>query len=400
MKKIVAILLAIILTLALFACGAKPDTTPAASPSEAAPAASGSTTSPAASEAPSAITDISENENSIGYFSTGIDPFSRDKYKIVFVYPRTMQLMQNLADVFTQWGEKLNYDLIATTGDGDIDAYIQQIELYANQGVDGYVVNFDPNSRFRIKEVLDDIGIPYMAMLNSVRDEEGHSILPCVALDGYVLGQEVMQWFYDNQEKYWGVKPDASEVGYLGLTWSQNIDLHERYTGSEAKFKELYPGNTNIYFSDGVVGSMTADTGYNMAAPIFSGHPEVKYWFVVGSLEFYAQGAARAAEDLGIDDNVMITTVGSDILRSEWDSGYEGCFVSCVAISNYLYTTPTISALIALIEGKATHDSLWQSKRAEGDTGTLYNMPTKIVTKDTYEAYFAEIQAAFENSAK
>lgn len=391
MKRVLTILLAILMTLSLFACGQ----TKTPTPSESAPPSA-----PASEEPAGTVEDISENENSIGFFSTGIDPFSRDKYKIVFIYPRTMQLMQNLTDVFTQWGEKLNYDLIAATGDGDIDAYIQQIELYANQGVDGFVLNFDVNSRFRIKEVLDEIGIPYMAMLNSVRDEEGHSILPCVTMDGYALGQEMMQWLYDNQETYWGVKPDPSEVGYIGLTWSQNIDLHERYTGSSAKFEELYPGNKNIFSSDGVVGSMDADTGYNMSAPIFSGNPQIKYWYVVGSLEMYAQGAARAAEDLKIDDKVMVTTVGSDILSAEWDSGYEGCFVSCVAVSNYLYCTPTISALIAIIEGKATHDSLWRSKRAEGDLGTIYFMPTKIVTKDTYKSYFAEIQEAFENSGK
>lgn len=398
MKKVFAILLAVLMTLTLFACGGTTDPSPSGS---ASPSMQPSTApSDATSESPGeTMGEISENENAIGYFSSGTDPFSRDKYKIVFIYPRTMQLMQNLADVYTEWGEKLNYDLVAATGDGDIDVYIQQIELYANQGVDGFILNFDVNSRFRIKEVLDDIGIPYMAMLNSVRDEEGHAILPCVTMDGYALGQEMMQWLYDNQMTYWGVEPDPSEVGYIGLTWSQNIDLNERYTGSLAKFEELYPGNTNTFSSDGVVGSMDADTGYNMSAPIFSGNPDIKYWYVVGSLEMYAQGAARAAEDLGIDSQVMVTTVGSDILSAEWDSGYEGCFVSCVAVSNYLYCTPTISALIALIEGKATHDTLWQSKRAEGDMATIYLMPTEIVTKDTYKAYFAEIQEIFDNSA-
>lgn len=36
----------------------------------------------------------------------------------------------------------------------------------------------------------------------------------------------------------------------------------------------------------------------------------------------YSQGVARAVEQLHIEDKVLVTDVGSDILCSEWESGY------------------------------------------------------------------------------
>ncbi len=164
MKKVLAIILAILMALTFFACATSE--TPAADPSADTPADTAADTAadtpadtpedaPAdtPADAPDeTVADITVNENDLGYFNSGVDPFSRDKYTIVWMYPRTMALMQNIADVLTEWGEKLNYDLIASTGDGDIDVFIQQMELYANQGADGFLLNFDVNSRFRIKK--------------------------------------------------------------------------------------------------------------------------------------------------------------------------------------------------------------------------------------------------------
>jgi len=385
MKKVLAIFLAILMTLALAACAADTSKDKPEDKTENKPAGK--------------LEDITVNENALGYFKSGVDPFSREKYTIVWMYPRRMAVMQNIADALKSWGEKLNYELIDATGDGDIDEFIRLMEQYANQGVDGFLLNFDVNSRFRIKEVADELGIPYSSVLNTVRSEEGSCIVPCVTLDGYQLGLDMMDWMYENQETYWGKKPDPSEVGYLGVTWSQNKDLDDRYVASAKKFLEYYPGNdSHVFVVDGVVGKMDAQTGTDLAAPVISGNPNIKYWYIVGVLEQYAQGAALAAEDLGMGANTMVTTVNSDVLTGMWDTGYDGCFVSCVAVAPENYAAPSIAALLAIIEGKATWDTLWTSRRAEGDQYTVYNMDTTIVTKETYKEYFSKIDEIIANT--
>jgi ABC-type sugar transport system substrate-binding protein len=394
MKRAISVLLAILMIFTLFACSSK-DPAPSAEPSTS-PAAS---PSPSDSQAPSASepADVSENENEIGFFFSGVDPASRETYEIVFAYPRNMTLMQNLSDRLTDFSKKLNYTLQTTTGDGDIDLYLQNIEILAGKGVDGFITNPDPATSDRIVEVLEETGVPYMILLNSVRDSSGSSILPCATLDGFAAGESEIQWLYDNYKTYWG-DIDPAEIGLININWSPNVDLASRYEGSLSKFQELLPNNADKIFScDGVTGKMDPETGYNMTTPIFSANSSIKYWFVTSALEMYSQGAARAAEALGIEKNVLVTCVGSDILRAEWEAGYDGCWVSCVAVSDYLYIAPTISALVALIDGKATHESLWASRRAPGDKGTIYYIGNEIVTKDTYKDYYASIQAAFDS---
>jgi ABC-type sugar transport system substrate-binding protein len=392
MKKAISVLLAMLMVFALFACTAKE---PAPSPST--PASPSQAPSPSESQAPSEPADVSENENEIGFFFSGVDPASRDPYQIVFAYPRNMTLMQNLTDRLKDFSTKLNYTIETTTGDGDIDLYLQNIEILAGKGVDGFITNPDPATSERIVEVLNETGVPYMILLNSVRDASGSSILPCATLDGFAAGESEVQWLYDNYKTYWG-DIDTADIGLISINWSPNVDLATRHEGSLAKFNELLPNNSdNVFTCDGVTGKMDAETGYNMTTPIFSANSHVKYWFVTSALEMYSQGAARAAEALGIDKNVLVTCVGSDVLRAEWDAGYDGCWVSCVAISDYLYVAPTISALVAIIDGKATHESLWASRRAPGDKGTIYYIGNEIVTKDTYKDYYASVQAAFDS---
>ena len=397
MKKALSIMIALILVFTLFACNkpAEPEESTAPSASASAPVES---TEPEESQAPSPseVVDVSINENEIGFFPSGVDPDSRDTYEIVFAYPRNMTLMQNLTDRFEEFSDKLNYNLTTTTGDGDIDIYLQNIEILAAQGTDGFITNPDPATSDRIIEVLNETGAQYMIILNSVRDENGSAVLPCATLDGFAAGEAEIQWLFDNYKTYWG-DIDTSKIGLLNINWSANVDLASRYYGALAKFEELLPGNENIFDCDGVTGKMDAETGYNMTTPIFSANPDVEFWFVASALEMYTQGAARAAESLNIEDNVLAICVGSDILRAEWDNGYDGCWVSCVAISDYLYVVPTISALVALLDGTATHESLWTSNREPGEDYTIYFIRNEIVTKDTYQAYYDGVQAAVDS---
>ncbi len=387
MKKAITVLLAVLMIFTLFSCtGTGTPTSPSAAASPSA------TPSPSASKEP---TDVTASEDSIGFFKSGVDPASRKTYSIVFAYPRPMQLMQNITTVLEELSTKLNYKISTTTGDNDIDVYIQNIEVLAGQGVDGFINVIDPNSSDRIKEVLDETGIPYIGLLNTVRDESGSSIVPCVALDGFKAGQIEVQWLYDNYKNYWG-EIDATQIGLIDITFSPNKDFQDRHDGAMAKFKELLPTNTSIFTADGVTGKLDTDTGYNLVSTIFASNPDVQYWFVVSCLEMYAQGAARAAESIKIEDKVLISCVGSDILSSEWDNGYDGCWVTCLAISNYQYAVPTICGLIAMMDGKATQESLWSSRRAPGDKMTVYYIGMEMVTKETYKAYFAKISDALK----
>ena len=387
MKKTIALLLALLLALSLVAC-AKDTPAPAATPTPAATPDTSGGEDIATLETPSGDTTAFV-ENAIGAFSSGVDPASRDTYEIVWAYMRPMALFQNIHDALTSLEDQLNFKTTAYCANSDIDAMIQNIEIYADQGVDGFMVVIDPTAVARTKAVLDATGVPYIAMLNSARDENGSEIVPCIGIDGVEAGAATIDWLADNYKTYWG-DIDTAELGLLNFNFSPNADFNDRHNGSLAAFEKRFPGN-KTFTADGVSGKLDEQTGYDLASAIMAANPDIKYWFVAGCIELYSQGAARAVEAMSMDDRVLITAVGSDVLPAEWDNGYSGSWVSCLALSQYQYAMPGISALIAMMDGKITAEELWADRRLPTDQVTFYNVAYGILTKENYEEFFAQV---------
>jgi len=391
MKKVISVLLAMLMIFALFSCSGKtPSTTPSASPSAAASQSTSVAAAPSPEASPSASAkpvDVSASADKAGFFKDGVDPQSRKTYNIVHMYPFTLMLFEKMTECFDVYAKKLNLNITAATTEGDMDKFITMIQTYADQGkTDGFIVVVDAATSDRIIEVLNDTKIPYITWCNSVRDKSGSEITPCVGLDQKAASATTVQWLFDNYKKYWG-DIDPTQIALMNTNASANVDLNDRATAAEAKFKELVPKNAGIYNVD-LVADFTADAAYSQAATIFAGNPTIKFWFVTNCVEMYSQGVTRAAEAIKIENKVLITDVGSDILTSEWDTNYDGSWKSCLAISNYLYAAPALCGLVALIDGKATPDSLWSSMRAPGDKYTFYGAASGMITKDTYKDYF------------
>ena len=408
MKKAVVLILVTLMLFTLVACNqTASESTPAPTPTTSATPAAPSTAAPSSpdatisdtttpgTEAPvvdNANEDVAANANSLGFFMSGVDPNSRKTYEIAWMYMRPMAVFQNIYTVLTEMEPILNFKTTEFCANSDIDALIQNIEIYADQGIDGFLIVIDATANKRICEVLDDTGIPYIAMLNSVQDENGSSLVPCVGLDNFEVGERLLQWLYDNYKTYWG-DIDETKIGLLNFNFSPNVDFNNRNNGSLARFKELLPNNTQIFEADGVTGGLNEQTGYDLASAILSANPEVEYWFVPACLELYSQGASRVVEQLGIDEKVLMTCCDSVVLTGAWDTGYEGCWVSCLTTSGYQYGIPGICGLVAILDGKATMENIWSSVRDPNDKMTFYKISSDIVTIDTYKAYFANVVA-------
>ena len=385
MKKVLSILLALLMVFTLFACNTTED---ADTDEDTSSEASSETSDEADSESTDAeMTDITVNADEIGYFESGVDPQSRDTYEIVHMYPYTLLLYEYMTECFEHFGERLNCNITPSTSEFDMDVFIQNIEIFASQGnTDGFIVVIHADAAERIVEVLDESGIPYVGWCNSYRDENGSELVPSVGLEQYPASATTVQWLADNYQTYWG-DIDTTKIALLNGNASSNTDLDTRAVAAEETFNELFPENAGVYDLD-MVADFTQEGAYNEAAAILSAHPDVEYWFSTNCIEQYSQGVARAVESLQIEDKVLITDVGSDVLCSEWESGYDGSWVACLAISNYLYAAPAICGLVALIDGTATWDTLWTDMRAEGDQYTFYGAASTMITKDTYKEYF------------
>ena len=412
MKKIIALFIAALMIFTLVACNSDSKTeAPATGGGAAAPSDSGNaggsggsgSSSGGASQAPAgggdsgggapaAPGDPSVNANSIGFFMDGVDPYSRRTYNIVWSYMRPMALFQNIEDAMVEMESVLNIKITPYCANSDIEDLLRTIEIYAEQGMDGFIIVIDATANMRIKEVLDDTGLPYIGILNSVRDSSGSSIVPLIGMEGFTIGDMMVRWLFDNYKNYWG-DIDTSKLGLLDYTFSPNIDFHERHLAAWATFEQLIPNNAGMFVADGVSGGLNEETGYDLASAIFAAHPEVEYWFVPSCLELYAVAADRAAQQLGIDSKVLITTANSDVLSALWSSGYDGAFVSCIATHALQYAAPALCGIVSILNGTSTAETLWSTIRKPTDLYTYYEMQVDILTKDTYQAFFDRVRA-------
>ena len=403
MKKTFALLLAILMALTLFACNKEevtdsPGSNSPASDSPSASASSNTSTSPEAStsaetsQAPQAGGDPSVNENAIGFFTDGVDPYSRKTYDIVWAYMRPMALFLNIGTALEELEPILNFKKTEYCANSDIDAMIQTIELYADQGVDGFIIVIDASANLRIKEVLDDTGIPYVGILNTVRDSNGNHIVPVIGHDNTRIVNEIGEWLFANYKNYWG-DIDTSKIALLSFDFSPNVDFHERHVAAIDVFQRLIPNNAGIFEADGVTGGLNEETGYELASAILSSNPQIEYWFIISGLELYAQAATRVAESLGIDDHTLISCVDVIVLSAAWESGYEGCWVSALGNDPIQFAAPASCGLISMINGTSTPETLWAGRRGANDMRTFYQVSHDVLTIDTYQDYFAQVRA-------
>ncbi|MDR2356957.1 MAG: substrate-binding domain-containing protein [Oscillospiraceae bacterium] len=396
MKKAISILLSVLMVSALFACSngtGGEQSSPAGSPSA-------SETPPASSQVPSEVPPSSSDPGAVsglaGYITDDVDHQARRKYKICYAMPAMTIMHDNFVRAFSAVEDRFNFEFVTSASDSNNEVYLQNLEVMASTGVDGFFVDTDPNISSRVVEVLNDIGLPYLSFVNAMVDENNKVIAPVVMINSYHCGQIQAEWFAEHYKDYWP-DVDIKDVACLSLSMTPSADLRARSEGAVETFKKLFPDN-DLYFELDMssAGMISADAAYDMAGPIFSTNPDVKYWWVNNCFEFFGQGIARLCEALDMEDRVLITSTAIDILTTEWDTGYDGNWVASEGISNYETCVPAALGLIALIDGRATKETLWRERAIPGDTygdafGIWY-VETEMVTRDTYKDYLQKIK--------
>jgi len=413
MKKVLAFILALVVSVSLFACAGKspqqsPDASPAATtPQSAAPSAS---SSPSESAAPSEsvsssgywngpdwIVDPKPPHSDAGWYTDKVDWFARDPYKIVFIYAQAFALTDMMGKSFQAWGKRVNFEYTEHNANQDNDAFLQGMQTYADQGWQGMILQPDATIGMRVKELATELGIAWMPGVTPIMDEEGNLLQPMVTLGTKYQADLANNWLFDNYKKYWGdIELDESTLGYLCLTITTNPILNTVYEYSNAGFKEKFPGAANNVFDGDCVNQtnpVSADAGYNVTSAIMAAHPEITHWFVTSCLEDYSQGAARAAGDLSIEDKVLICSNGANILIPLFEANAEDkAWVAGVYYAQDIFCEPLVCGIIAMLDGRATPETLYPEWKAPGAKYANILCDTRVVTKETYKDYLKEIE--------
>ena len=395
MKRIAAILLVAILAFTLIACqtgtSGGGSTSPSASISTAqSPLAS--TTPSAASTSPiSAPSPSSSADNPFSYVTTEAsqDHWNREPYKFASMALNTsMAFMQLINENFTKWGTVFNYTTAIFDANMNYDGYINQIQVYADQGYDGLLCGMDIALIPRIFDLTQELKMPVVGMPTAFT-ESNHITWPSVQQDDTANPTMCVQWLADNYENYWKDPLDQSKLGVIVLTFSPVSSVNDRVVGFENTFRKLFPGAAQNYFLCDLVQNTNgfSQQGANeMTAATISAHPEITKWFVCATVDAMAVGAERGVESVNKNADVLIVSCQADEFISEMETNpTKESYVAACALSTVELTGYCSANLVAILEGRATAETIWPEYVAKGDKYPCIYVKGTMITKDTYK---------------
>ena len=381
MKKLITCLLALVMLFMLAACGNSDSDSNNNQTSGGADTEAGST-----AQAPPST------GGTVGWSTDDVDHFARSKYKIAYIVSFYVPVNATLSDQFRLWGEKMNFEYQLVDVQRDNDLFINSLEMLAGQGYDGFVLDFDPAFTERCYEVCHELDVSWISGVNPVMID-GALKWPGVTIDSRDMGHTMSQWLFDNYKDYWG-DVDINEIGIMICDNPSATDLHRRGTSSEEKFRELFPSiaDTNIFLVD--MMGMDTQLGYDKFSATKSGNPQFNYWLVTSVVDIYAQGVVRAAEDLGVADNTLILCCDGNMILGDWGGGYTGTtWVGAIHVAPVYHSEPIICGLIAMMDGRATPETLWADLKAPGAEFAQVKIDLFVMTINNYQQYLADADA-------
>jgi hypothetical protein len=375
--------------LAIGACGEKTDGGSSSNSNSGTSAPAGDTNSPDIAKP----TPNPENPSHVGYWDDPVDHFARPAYKVVnyqIYMNEGIEMQQRAYELLGK--EVMNVEFDSFNANGDNEKFINSFDLYRDR--DGMIITHDYAAQKRVLEVLREMDdFQWVNYMTPFQDDETQELFaPAVVLDGYRVGEMSTQWLVDNYKNYWG-EVDKSKIGMIFLNLSTVNVFRPREQAAKDVWEANFPDSLWLV-GDASGQQISAELVYNMITSFTTGHPEVEYWFINASMLMFPAPAARAVETLGMVDRTLITCCESYGVTEEWDAGSYGALVSAVGISEDLFTTACLSGVVALMDGRATQETLWEDARQEryGGTYTMYPLETQMITPDTYKEFLADIE--------
>lgn len=390
MKKLLALLLAVLMVFSLVACGgggAKDD-------AAGGDAAGGD----AATGGDAAGSDAAGGDFTAasGFAIRPSEMTVSDKtYKIAYVgfsWDNTVEHCSDLMEnAFTKY---LNCEFTAISSEGNPDTFIQNVENYISQGYDALICNVYTVTTGRCVELCAENDVIWMPVSAPATDYDGALATPCVGVNDDYVGQTLTQEAYNWATANWADFATKDAYVYI-IDVSSAAELHARSLAMEAKAKELFPDAYKIEVGDSLAegGGFSPEVAYNMCVRTFAANPDVKYWIVLHPFDYYVSGTCRAAEDYNIVDNVLTACCNGDNYLPVLEDGTTGCWRFCLYWDNGLWGELIACGLYALVSGQCTAEQLWSDYKAPGDNYATLRMAPVVMGPDNY----SEVLGFYDN---
>ncbi|MDR0813424.1 MAG: substrate-binding domain-containing protein [Oscillospiraceae bacterium] len=405
MKKVLALLLALTMAVALFACKPADKTTPTPdAPVTAAP--DGDDTPPVTTGKayPHANADGSLNLNTVAHYDPEYDYTQNEKFKVAYLATENSFLYQMAADAYAHWAPIFNLDWQGfQAANSDSDLFLTNLRNLIDQGVKGFVLDPDTTVFPAILEILEQYpDVQWMSQMAPPRDGAsgaglpigGNLINPYVGFDNFDAGAQQIYKLIEWKEANLKDVP-YEEIGLLSMGFSTSPPLQERVIGAKAAWesKGVKTDGPNYFEVDTASAGLTLNGGLEAVTPVISTHGEYKYWLVMGLIDDLGQAAAQVIDQQGLTDSSCVVTFGGSGFIAMWDGGAKNACRYALYTANNLYSEPILGAVYAYLMGWATPDTIWpewvkwDDKGAEGRSIPQLRLPTVWLEQDDYKHY-------------
>jgi ABC-type sugar transport system substrate-binding protein len=341
----------------------------------------------------------------VGFLTDKFDHSARKPFKIAYICNNISWAWNAaISEALQKLGKTLNYEYTPFSANGDHDVYINQITILADQGVQGFICGVDDTLGARVYEVCSELKVAFIAESTPLKDDKGNNRWISVVQDQYKNGAMATQWLIDNYKNYWKDTLDPSKLGLIVLNFSTVSGINEREPGCKDTFLKAFPQAKNNYIVGDLLSLGSAgfsmQGGNDMTAATISAHADIKKWFVVGLVDDWAQGAARAAETLGKTKDVLVSSVQADAFINEMKTGNTGsCYVSACGVSSAEFAVNLALGVVTVLENRATAKTLWPEYQVNGFA--QMKVLGTMITKDTYQKFIdGHTVEAFLDAAK
>lgn len=394
MKKVLAIVLALLMLVGMAACGNR-DNKDDVSDSDKENANIAGSEENGKNDVKE---DVKEDETKTGNneviaqgkFDPDYDYSANPEYKICYYLLSTGVLYELMGDAFEAWCEQMNLEFggMIDAG-GDKDLYISNLVTLADE-YDGLLIDPDAMQYDRCAEILNEAGTPWMGVMAEARDysQDGNPLLhPYVGFNNYSVGVIMAEYLIDYAEKNWN-DVDKSQIAWACVDYSTSPVLHLRETGF---YETLTAYDSTIaeryWTADTSIATFDVDTSNTVVSSMLAEHTEYEYWCVFGEIDDMAQGAAAAFDTAGLTESAAVVTFGGTGLQYQWDAGMQDSWVAACYLPNPIYAEPIICALYAFMNGDATPETIWTDwvPTAEVVPYAMKLLPAYWIEYETYQ---------------
>ncbi|SHH62943.1 ABC-type sugar transport system, substrate-binding protein, contains N-terminal xre family HTH domain [Sporobacter termitidis DSM 10068] len=391
MKKLLAIILAAFMALSLFACQGGTsggDASPAGdSPSAAAPSGNTAAVNPETTQANTGKTG-DQPMDKVGFFDPSFDYAGGKKFKVQYMVSVTSPLYDQFSSAFAFWAGKMNIDYSPLwAAGGDSDAFLNNLQTFIKQGVNGFLLDPDPAIFDRVAEIVTEANVAWMSCMAPAQTDGTKPLLaPYVGFDQVWFGQQMALKLIDYMNTTWK-DVDKSEIGYIAVDYSLAGTLHDREIGAEQVWKDKGNSPDNFFVADTATVGPTMDGANTTVTAILSAEPQYTHWLISAMFDDAAMGAAAALDTMGLTDDACVVTVGGTSLQRQWDAGNQDAWRFAMFTPQTIYAEPIIGALYAFMSGQTTPEEIWPSwvDHSKTDKYARLLLPSYWMDHDNYQ---------------